>query len=141
MAITREEISVKFPIWLAAWDNYDLEGVLDFMHNNVVFENWNGAIVHGKTALRRAWHLWFENHGNFKFFTEDEFFDEVNQKMTFQWRLEWPSTEKNFLGLQETRRGVDLLHFVDGKIYKKLTFSKTTLNIESKIIPLCAQKI
>lgn len=140
MNLSRDEMLKNFSVWLTAWDEYDLEGVMDFMHSDVVFENWDGAIVSGKEALQKAWTPWFIFNGNFKFFNEDVFIDEQEQKLTFQWRLEWTSFEKDFKGQPETRRGVDVLHFLDGKIIKKYSFSKTSIEINSKTVLLSASK-
>ena len=41
-----------------------------------------------------------------------------------------------FEGKPERRRGVDVLHFHDGNIIKKLTYSKTTLHIDGKRVRL-----
>jgi len=115
--------------WLAAWNAHDLDGVMAPMHNDVVFENWNGATVRGKRALRRAWTPWFRNHGDFCFTAEDVLLDETAQKMSFRWSLEWPSPEQGRRGQREIRRGVDTLHFVDGQIREKHSYSKTTTRI------------
>ncbi|MDE3214590.1 MAG: nuclear transport factor 2 family protein [Bacteroidota bacterium] len=138
MVQERQEILQKFEVWLESWDRYDLDGVLDFMDEEVVFENWTGAIVQGKEALRKAWAPWFQRNGNFRFIKEDVYLNEDCSKMTFQWRLQWPSMEKNYLGLPEIRRGVDLLYFRNGKIFKKLTYSKTILEIDSRLVSLYA---
>ena len=53
--------------------------------------------------------------------------------------LEWRSLESGLEGKLETRRGVDVLHFKDGKIIKKLTYSKTTIEIEGKRVALSAK--
>jgi hypothetical protein len=37
--------------------------------------------------------------------------------------------EKGFEGKPEKRRGVDVIQFRDGKIIQKLTYSKTTVEI------------
>lgn len=140
MQLSRDEMMKGLTLWLKAWDEYDLQGVLDFMHDDVVFENWDGAIVSGKEALQKAWTPWFIFNGNFKFYNEDVFIDEQEQKLTFQWRLEWPSFEKDFKGQPETRRGVDVLHFLDGKIIKKYSFSKTGIEINSKTVLLSASR-
>ena len=137
---SRSEIIEKFNSWLDAWNEHDLEGVMEFIHEDIVFENWNGVVVSGKSALQKAWLPWFIHHGNFKFINEDIFFDELNQKMTFLWRLEWPSVEKFYRGKQEVRRGADILYFLDDKIVKKYTYSKTNLQIDSRIILLEAPK-
>ena len=141
MNLSKSEILRKFSTWLIAWNEHDLDGVMEFIHEEIVFENWNGVVVSGKNALQKAWLPWFIHHGNFKFINEDIFFDDLEQKMTFLWRLEWPSLEKFFKGKDEIRRGVDILYFLDGKIIKKYTYSKTNIQIDSRIIFLEAPKI
>ena len=79
-----------------------------------------------------------ENHGGFRFIEEDTFIDETDQKILFRWKLEWPSLENGFRGQLEVRRGVDVIHFQDGKIIEKRTYSKTTVEIDGKRIRLSA---
>jgi hypothetical protein len=64
------------------------------------------------------------------------FFDEKSQKLLYQWCLKWPSFEKGYTGKPEKRRGIDVIHFKDGKIITKLTYSKTTLEIDGKRVVL-----
>lgn len=117
--------------WNEAWNAHDLDKVLELFHDDIVFENWTGSIIQGKDVLRKAWEPWFKNHGGFRFISEDLFVDEKDQKVLFQWLLEWPSSEKGYKGKLEKRRGVDVIHFRDGKISQKFTYSKTTLEIEN----------
>lgn len=138
MKLTKNEILTLFNEWLIAWDDHNLEKVMDLMHDDVVFDNWTGAIVIGKDNLQRSWMPWFNNHGNFKFIEDDIFVDEQEQKVLFRWKLQWPSSEKKYKGKNEIRRGVDVIHFIDGKIHEKLTYSKTTIQIDLKQIPLLA---
>jgi hypothetical protein len=140
MNLSKEEILGLFKAWLAAWNAHDLNGVMALFHDDIVFENWTGATVSGKSNLRKAWTPWFSHHGNFTFLQEDIFVDAAEQKMLFQWRLEWPSPEKQFNGKPEIRRGVDVLHFVNGKIIKKLTYSKTSIRIDGMPVSLHAEK-
>jgi len=98
-----------------------------------------GGKAQGKKAIHQAWEPWFKNHGGFRFTEEDTFIDEGNQKVLFQWTLDWPSGEKGYRGKPERRRGVDVMHFKDGKIIRKYTFSKTTLEIDGKRIKLSAE--
>lgn len=140
MKLSRSEILENFNLWLIAWDNYDLETVLKYMHEDIVFEGWDGTVVTGKKTLQAIWTPWFIFNGNFKFISEDISIDEQNQKMTFLWRLEWPSIEKDFKGKPEVRRGLDVLHFLDGKINKKYSYSKTSIEIEDRIVLLHASK-
>ena len=52
--------------------------------------------------------------------------------------LDWPSLESGYEGQPETRRGVDALTFRDGLIIEKLTYSKTTLEIDGQRVGLAA---
>ena len=131
MTLSREEIRSAIEAWNLAWERYDLEGVLALMHDDVVFDNWTGGRAEGKEALRKAWQPWFAG-GGFRFIDEDLFVDEADQKVLFRWRLEWPCREKGFKGKPEQRRGVDVMHFKDGKIIQKLTYSKTTIEIDGQ---------
>ncbi len=132
MMISKEEMRETLHRWFEAWDRHDLDGVMILFHDNALFENWTGGKVEGREQLRKAWTPWFENHGNFTFTTEDLFIDEADRKALYQWRLDWPSLEKGREGQPETRRGVDILHFRDGKIIRKLTYCKTTLEMGGK---------
>ena len=64
--------------------------------------------------------------------------DEKAEKVLFRWSLDWPSTEKGRKGRPERRRGVDVMHFRDGLIVKKYTYSKTTLEIGGERVKLSA---
>ncbi len=136
MRLSRDEMKRALAEWNSAWDNHDLEGVLKLFHDEILFENWTGGKAEGKEALRKAWAPWFANHKGFRFTEEETFIDEKEQKALFRWNLDWPSPEKGYEGRRERRRGVDVLHFQDGKIIKKLTYSKTTIEIDGKRIPL-----
>jgi ketosteroid isomerase-like protein len=124
--------------WNDAWNDHDLDRVMELLHDEVEFENWTGGRVSGKGALRKAWAPWFANHGGFRFTTEDLFVDEKAEKVLFRWSLDWPSTEKGREGKPERRRGVDVMHFRDGKIIEKYTYSKTTLEIGGERVKLSA---
>jgi len=136
MPLPREEMVKAMKEWNLAWDNHDLEGVMKLFHDDVLFENWTGGKAVGKEALRKAWAPWFANHGGFRFTEEDTFIDEKEQKLLYRWELSWPSLEKGYEGKPEKRRGVDVIHFKDGKIIKKMTYSKTTIEIDGQRFPL-----
>jgi len=136
--LTRAEIKEVFDQWNQAWNRHDLDSVMALFDENVLFDNFTGGYVRGKEALRKAWGPWFENHGEFHFTEEEVFIDAVAQKVLYRWTLRWPSFEKGYEGKTETRRGVDVVHFKDGKIVKKLTYAKTTLEINGRRIRLSA---
>ena len=136
MNLKKKEIKVLLEQWNQAWENYDFDKVMALYHDDIYFENWNGAYIKGVEALKKAWKPWFDNHGNFKFMEEETFIDEDLQKALYRWVLKWPSMESGFKGKPETRKGVDVIHFKDGKIIKKLTYSQTTIEIDDKRISL-----
>jgi ketosteroid isomerase-like protein len=138
--MTRDQILSALAQWNRAWDAHDLQSVMALFHEDVFFENWTGAHVRGKASLAKAWQGWFSDHGGFRFTAEDTFVDEVQQKALYRWRLEWPSLEKGYEGRPEIRRGVDVLHFKDGKIIAKLTYSKTAVDIGGRRCPLRADR-
>ena len=138
---TRHELENALRRWNQAWDDHDLEGVMELFHDDILFENWTGAKAQGKEALRQAWTSWFANHGGFRFTEEETFIDVEQQKVLYRWQLEWPSTEKGCEGKPEMRRGVDVMHFKDGKLIKKLTYSKTTLEIDAQRVRLLPERL
>lgn len=138
--LTKDEIKAALRKWNQAWDNHDLEGVMELFHEDIEFDNWTGGKARGKKALREAWRPWFANHGGFRFQEEDTFIDEPGQKALYQWELSWPSMEKGHEGKLEKRRGVDVIHFQDGKIIRKMTYCKTTVEINQKRVKLIAAK-
>ncbi|MBI5014111.1 MAG: nuclear transport factor 2 family protein [Deltaproteobacteria bacterium] len=127
--LNRTEILEALSRWYDAWNAHDFEAVMALFHDQVVFENWTGGKAEGKVALRAAWGGWFADHGEFRFDEEDTFVDEAAQKALYRWTLRWPSREPGREGQPEVRCGVDVLHFEGGKIVRKLTYSKTTLEI------------
>jgi hypothetical protein len=140
MIYSKLEIQKQLKEWLNAWDEHNLDKVMEVMHDEVIFENWTGTVVSGKEKLRKSWIKWFKNHNGFKFSEEDIFIDEYEQKVLFQWKLEWLSFEKEYQGAKEIRRGVDIIHFLNGKIYRKSSYSKTTIQINNSPVVLIAQK-
>jgi ketosteroid isomerase-like protein len=136
MKLSREQMMTALEEWNHAWENHDLDGVMKLFHDDILFENWTGGHARGKEALRKAWLPWFTHHGGFRFIGEDTFIDEQEQKILCRWQFESPSLEKGYEGKAEKRRGVDVIHFQDGKIIQKLTYSKTTLEIDGKRVPL-----
>jgi ketosteroid isomerase-like protein len=128
MKLSKSEILELFRVWITAWNEHDLDGVMAPMHEEVVFEGWAGASVSGTRSLRWAWTPWFRDHGDFRFTEEDVFVDEQEQKLLFRWVLEWPATEGASEGMAEIRRGVDVLHLLDGRIHRKYSYSKTVVH-------------
>ena len=137
--LLKDEIKETLSAWYQAWNEHNLDKVIDLFDDKAIFIHWTGAIIKGKETLRRAWNPWFENNGGFRFVEEDTFIDEAEQKALFRWKLEWPSPEKKYKGKLEIREGVDIIHFKDRKIILKLTYSKNQIEIDGKKISLEAK--
>ena len=134
--LNRQQILDSLTSWTKAWNAHDLEKIMEFFHDEVLFENWTGGRVRGKKALLEAWAPWFERDSSFHFTDEDLYVDETAQKALYRWQLDWLTSEIGYAGKLEIRRGVDALTFKDGLIIEKLTYSKTTLEIDGKRIGL-----
>jgi ketosteroid isomerase-like protein len=134
--LARQQILDALEGWNRAWNEHDLDAIMELFHEDVLFENWTGARVKGKEALRAAWDPWFAADSTFRFTDEDIFVDEEAQKALYRWQLDWPSLEPGQSGKVETRRGVDVLTFRDGLVAEKLTYSKTTLELDGERVPL-----
>lgn len=138
--IDRVETLEAISRWNDAWNEHDLDRVMELFHDEVEFDNWTGGRVKGKEALRQAWTPWFRDHGGFHFTKEDIFVDETAEKVLFRWSLDWPSSEKGHEGEPEQRRGVDVMQLRNGLIIQKFTYSKATLEIAGKRMKLSANK-
>lgn len=138
--LSRNEIEKILVKWYQSWNEHNFNHVMKLFHDEVIFESWAGRKVKGKKALRRAWEPWFRNHEEFRFIEKETFIDETQQKALFRWVLEWISKEKGFVGLWEKREGVDVLHFKNRKIIQKLTYSKTSAEIDCEPIKLSVSK-
>ncbi len=134
--LTQKQIVEALSAWTDAWNAHDLDTIFELFHDDVVFENWTGARIEGKDKLRQAWEPWFAADSTFHFTQEDLFVDEEAQKAAWRWRLDWPSLEPGQSGKTEVRRGVDAYAFRGGLLVEKLTYSKTTLELDGERIAL-----
>ena len=132
-AMTREEISSTLEGWLEAWNRHDLDGVLALFSDDAVFETWTGIRIVGRENMRKAWEEWFEA-GDFRFVSEDIVIDEYRQIVVFPWIYEGPA--RCFGGKKEKRRGIDLIVFEGGLITGKITYTKTSIEVEGRRITL-----
>jgi uncharacterized protein (TIGR02246 family) len=132
LMLSKTEIRKKLQDWMHAWNRHDLEEVMDLFHHQVVFESWHGERIRGKRLLRAAWKDWFEHHGGFHFEPLEVIIDQEDQKALIRWNLEWPCPEEPLRGKTEIREGLDLLHFRDGLIDLKLTYTKAAVKIEGR---------
>jgi ketosteroid isomerase-like protein len=117
MTATLRELTIRFT---DAFNRDDLAGVMAMMAEDAVYEEFTGTVSRGKPAIRARFEPQFRgDHGKIRFETEDLFADAASGKALIRWvcRLE---TRRG----PAAWRGLDILHFEDGLVTRKLTYAK-----------------
>ena len=111
------ELVVQFT---EAFNREDLDGVMSFMAEDAVYDEFNGTINRGTAAIRAAFEPQFRgDYGKLRCHTEDLFVDATAGKALIRW-LCTLETKRGPAGW----RGLDILHVENGRIKKKLTYAK-----------------
>lgn len=106
--------------FLNAFNRNDLDAVMGFFADDGVYDEFNGQRNVGKAAIRAAFEPQFTGRwGEMKFLDEDLFADAEAGKVMASWRC-----TLLMKGEPTSWRGLDLLHFRDGKLVQKLTYAK-----------------
>lgn len=107
------EVVTKFG---GTWAEHDLDGALDMLTDDCVFDNTSpapdGERFVGRSAIRSAWSPIFED-SRAQFETEEAF--QVGDRVVQLWRYTWADGHV---------RGVDVFRVRDGKIAEKLSYVK-----------------
>jgi uncharacterized protein (TIGR02246 family) len=111
------ELTTQF---MDAFNRNDLDTVMSFFAENAVYDEFNGKKNEGKTAIRAAFTPQFSGaFGQMQFLDEDFFVDADTGKVMASWRY-----TLEVKGKPTSWRGLDLLHFQDGKVVRKITYAK-----------------
>ena len=112
-----EDLVVSFT---DSFNRDDLDGVMSFMAEDAIYDEFNGRQHRGKDAIREAFVPQFRgDFGKIRFQTEDVFVDGESGKALIRW-LCTLETEERAHGW----RGLDILHFENGLVKEKLTYAK-----------------
>jgi ketosteroid isomerase-like protein len=118
--VTHAELSDLVVRFTDAFNRDDLEAVMGFFADEIVYDEFNGKQSRGKAAVRAAFAPQFAGaFGKIRFESEDLFVDPVSGKGLIRWlcTIEHKGRVRGW-------RGLDILHVVDGKITEKLTYAK-----------------
>ncbi len=111
-----------------AFNREDIDEVMSFFAEGAIYDEFNGARSLGLAAIRHAFEPQFAGaYGRMRFHTEDMFLDAMAGKALIRWVLTLE---------EETRagayRGLDILHFSDGKLVEKHTYCKANIPLIRK---------
>ena len=112
-----EDLVIRFT---EAFNQDDLDGVMRFMAEDAVYDEFNGTQSRGKAAIRAAFVPQFRgDFGTVRFLTEDLFVDPESGKALIRWVC---TLERD--GVTRGWRGLDLLRFERGLVREKHTYAK-----------------
>jgi ketosteroid isomerase-like protein len=118
--LSHPELEALTRDFTGAFNEEDLPKVLSYFADDAIYDEFNGARQEGLAAIEAAFAPQFRgDFGEMRFVDDDLFVDAENQKTMISWECTLRSGDK-FGGW----RGLDILHFKDGKIIQKLTYAK-----------------
>ncbi|MCY4551272.1 MAG: nuclear transport factor 2 family protein [Defluviicoccus sp.] len=121
MRPSREELGEWVEDFTEAFNRESIDEVMAYFADDAIYDEFHGERHVGKAAIRAAFEPQFEGqYGKMRFHTEDMFLDTETGKAMISWMLTVESGERG-----GGWRGLDLLHFSDGKLVEKHTYAKT----------------
>ena len=118
--MTRAQLANLVLRFTEAFNRDDLDGVMAFMADDAVYDEFNGTINHGKEAIRKAFEPQFRgDYGVIRFHPEDLLVDVDTGNALIRWSC---TLDKH--GRCRQWRGLDILHFENGLLTQKLTYAK-----------------
>jgi ketosteroid isomerase-like protein len=112
-----EDLVIRFT---EAFNRADLDGVMSFMAEDAIYDEFNGSLNRGKQAIREAFVPQFRgDYGRIRFQTEDLFVDPESGKALIRWLCTLDSE-----GRSSGWRGLDVLRFENGLLAEKHTYAK-----------------
>ncbi len=111
-----------------AFNREDIDEVMSYFVEDAIYDEFNGVRNVGLEAIRKAFEPQFTGKfGVMRFHTEDMFLDVEAGKAMIRWVLTLEEEERS-----GAYRGLDLLHFRDGKLVEKHTYCKAKIPLIRK---------
>ncbi|MGZ0186920.1 MAG: YybH family protein [Alphaproteobacteria bacterium] len=119
--MTRDELKASVLDFTDAFNRDDLDGVMAYMAEDAVYDEFNGHRAEGLVAIRAAFAPQFSGQfGEMRFLEEDIVLDADSRSAMISWTCAMKTAER-YGGW----RGLDLLFFnADGQIIRKETYAK-----------------
>ncbi|MPY94202.1 MAG: hypothetical protein GEV08_14415 [Acidimicrobiia bacterium] len=106
--------------FMDAFNRNDLDGVMACFAPDAVYDEFTGRANEGLAAIRAAFEPQFTGaFGDMKFLEEDQFVDESTGKVMASWLCTLEAR-----GEPVAWRGLDLIHWRDGRVVHKATYAK-----------------
>ena len=121
MAASREQLEAWVEDFTEAFNRENIDEVMAYFADDAIYDEFHGHRHVGRDAIRAAFEPQFEGrYGRMRFHTEDMFLDVDAGKAMISWLLTLEDGDR-----AGGWRGLDLLHFRDGKLVEKHTYAKT----------------
>lgn len=106
-----------------AFNREDIDEVMSYFAADAIYDEFNDIRHVGGEAIRAAFVPQFAGeYGRMRFHTEDLFLDVDAGKALIRWVLTLEQDTR-----QGAYRGLDILHFLDGKLVEKHTYCKAKI--------------
>ena len=111
-----------------AFNRENIDEVMSYFADDAIYDEFNAVRHDGKDAIREAFVPQFRgDFGRMRFHTEDMFLDVPAGKALIRWLLTFEEA-----GRAGGWRGLDILHFADGKLVEKHTYAKAKTPVVDK---------
>lgn len=106
-----------------AFNREDIDEVMSYFADDAIYDEFNDIRHVGRDAIRAAFVPQFAGeYGRLRFHTEDLFLDVDSGKALIRWVLTMEEETR-----QGAYRGLDILHFENGKLVEKHTYCKAKI--------------
>ncbi len=111
-----------------AFNRENIDEVMSYFADDAIYDEFNAVRHDGKDAIRESFVPQFRgDFGRMRFHTEDMFLDVPAGKALIRWLLTFEEA-----GRAGGWRGLDILHFADGKLIEKHTYAKAKTPVVDK---------
>ncbi len=111
-----------------AFNRENIDDVMSYFADDAIYDEFNAVRHDGKDAIRESFVPQFRgDFGRMRFHTEDMFLDVPAGKALIRWLLTFEEP-----GRAGGWRGLDILHFADGKLIEKHTYAKAKTPVVDK---------